>query len=402
VLWLIQMNANPPLAAIYPAAGDRVPQVRRLVVLRANAVGDFVVALPALAALRHAYPRAHITLLGRRWHAEFLQNRPGPVDEVIELPDVPGVTVPPQAEVDAAALAAFVARMRARQIDLALQLHGGGRYSNRFLLQLGARVSAGLRAPDAAALDRNLDYLDDHHPVTLQLLECVALVGATVAGIEPRLQLRPQDLVEAERLLPPDGQPLVVLQPSATDPRRRWHPGGFAAVGDALAARGARIVLNGSADDVAVNRAVVAAMRSPALDLAGRLSIGGLCAVLARARLLVSNDTGPLHLARALDTPTVAVYWIGNVRSFGPLSTSRHRVAVSWRMHCVLCGRHCMQDDCDHVESLVDDVPADTVREMAEALYACASEALLLAVKPLQTARSRPRAAPGAAAWVSV
>src|SRR6185295_1018905 len=118
------MNANPPLAAIYPAAGDRVPQVRRLVVLRANAVGDFVVALPALAALRHAYPRAHITLLGRRWHAEFLQNRPGPVDEVIELPDVPGVTVPPQAEVDAAALAAFVARMRARQIDLALQLHG--------------------------------------------------------------------------------------------------------------------------------------------------------------------------------------------------------------------------------------------------------------------------------------
>jgi ADP-heptose:LPS heptosyltransferase len=396
------MNATPSNAAIYPAAGDRIPQVRRLVVLRANAVGDFVVALPALAALRQAYPRARITLLARRWHAEFLQNRPGPVDEVIELPDVPGVTVPPDAEVDAAALDAFVARMRARRIDLAMQLHGGGRYSNRFLLQLGARVSAGLRAPDAAALDRHLDYLDDHHPVTLQLLECVALVGATVAGIEPRLQLRPQDLVEADQLLPRDGRPLVVLQPGATDPRRRWHPSRFAAIGDALAARGARIVLNGSASDVAVNQTVVSAMRAPVLDLAGRLSIGGLCAVLARARLLVSNDTGPLHLARALDTPTVAVYWIGNVRSFGPLSTSRHRVAVSWRMHCVLCGRHCMQDDCDHVESLVDDVTVDAVREMAEALYANAPEALPSAARSLGPAPSPSRAARGGAAWVPV
>jgi ADP-heptose:LPS heptosyltransferase len=110
--------------------------VRRIAVLRPNAVGDFVFALPALAALRAAYPQAGIVLLGRRWHREFLQGRPGPWDEVIELPVLRGVGAPPDAAEDEAEAQSFLQRLRERRFDLAIQLYGGGRHSNPFVRRL--------------------------------------------------------------------------------------------------------------------------------------------------------------------------------------------------------------------------------------------------------------------------
>jgi ADP-heptose:LPS heptosyltransferase len=354
---------------IYPPLGEPVPGVRRIAVLRANALGDFIVGLPALTALRHAYPQARIVLLGKPWHAQFLCCRPGPVDEVVALPALPGITTEPGGACDEAGIAALVERLRAMRFDLALQLHGGGRYSNPFLRRLGAQVTAGLCTSDALPLDRNLAYVDDHHPAALQLLECVALVGATAAPLEPRLALRPADEEEAEALMPRSPRPLVVLQPGASHPQKRWSPERFAAVGDAFAARGAQVVVNGGPDESALTARVVRAMCAPCHDLAGRLSVGGLAALLARSALLVSNDTGPVHLARALGTPTVAIYWVANARSFGPLSTRTQRVATSWRMNCPLCGRNAISEGCEHAVSLVDDVSVDAVLDLAEPLW---------------------------------
>jgi ADP-heptose:LPS heptosyltransferase len=127
--------------------------------------------------------------------------------------------------------------------------------------------------------------------------------------------------------------------------------------------------VNGSADEVALTAAVCRAMRAAALDLAGRLSVGGLAALLARARLLVSNDTGPAHLARAVGTPTVTIFWVANARSFGPLATLGHRVATSWRMNCPQCGANAITEGCAHEVSLVDDVSVETVLALAGDLY---------------------------------
>ena len=74
---------------------DRVPDIRKIAVLRANGLGDFIFALPALEALRVAYPEAEIVLLGKKWHANFLANRPGPVDRVIVVPVSKGVNEEP-------------------------------------------------------------------------------------------------------------------------------------------------------------------------------------------------------------------------------------------------------------------------------------------------------------------
>src|SRR3954471_4027331 len=69
--------------------------VRRIAVLRCNALGDYLMATPALAALRRTFPHAELTLLGGAWHAEFLARRPGPVDRVLVVPRVPGLAGQP-------------------------------------------------------------------------------------------------------------------------------------------------------------------------------------------------------------------------------------------------------------------------------------------------------------------
>jgi ADP-heptose:LPS heptosyltransferase len=86
--------------------------------------------------------------------------------------------------------------------------------------------------------------------------------------------------------------------------------------------------------------------------------------VLARARLVIANDSGPRHLAAALGTPTVGVYWVGNVINAGPLLRARHRVGVSFRQACPVCGidqASVGTERCPHDDSFVADVTVDEV-----------------------------------------
>jgi ADP-heptose:LPS heptosyltransferase len=166
-----------------PIGHGLLPGIDRIAVLRANAIGDFIATLPALTALRAAYPAAEIVLLARDWHAEFLRDRSSPVDRVIPVPCSEGVRDdgPP---VSPDQLDRFFEAMRRERFDLAVQLHGGGRYSNPFVRRLGARVAIGLQAEDAPPLDRVVPYRHQHHEV-LRYLEVVALAGAPPVGIEP-------------------------------------------------------------------------------------------------------------------------------------------------------------------------------------------------------------------------
>jgi ADP-heptose:LPS heptosyltransferase len=345
-----------------------VPDVRRIAVLRANGIGDMVFALPALEALRATYPDAEITLLGASLHSELFANRPSPLDRVVTVPLMQGVWLAEGSEEDSRERQeSFFAEQRAQDYDLALQLHGGGRFSNPFVLRLGARVTAGLRTPDAAPLDRWVRYIY-YHPEILRYLEVVALVGARPVGLQPRLVVTDEDRAEATRALGDGGADgaLAVLNPGASDPRRRYAPERMAAVGDALARAGCEIVVSGDdRDDVASADRIIATMTEPARSLAGRLSLGGLAGLLARATVVISNDSGPLHVARAVGTSSVGIYWCGNAFNGGPPSAHHHRAAISWQTHCPHCGVDSIRDSCDHSDSFVDVVPVEEVVEPA-------------------------------------
>jgi ADP-heptose:LPS heptosyltransferase len=267
------------------------------------------------------------------------------------------------------ALDEVMAALAREQFDLAIQIHGGGRNSNPLILRLGARHTVGLRAPDAPPLDRWIPYVFYQHEV-LRALEVVALVGAVPVQVEPRLAVTPADLSEASVVVPETEGPPAALHPGASDSRRYWPVEKFAAVGDALAALGAHVVVTGTEEERMLADGVVAAMRAPAQNLCGRLSLNALAGLLSRCRVMVANDTGPLHLAEAVGAATVGIYWCGNMITFGPLTRARRRPAISWRLHCPECGMDTTIRRCEHQSSFVADVPTDEVIASAVELFA--------------------------------
>jgi ADP-heptose:LPS heptosyltransferase len=339
---------------------EPLPEVRKIAVLRANALGDYCFGLPALEALRAAYPGAEIVLLAAGWIADFANERPGPLSRAVGVPVCRGVGAPPDAAEDPAALEAFFAAMAAEQFDLALQMHGGGRYSNPFLLRLGARHTAGLRAPDAPPLDRTVPYQFYQREV-VRNLEVVGLVGARPVTLEPRLVVTAADLAEAAALVPVDGRPLAAVHPGVGDPRRQWPAAKFAAVARELAGAGARVLITGTAQERALCAEVAALAGGAAEDRCDRLSLGGLTGLLSRCRVVVANDTGPLHVAAAAGAATVGVYWCGNLIIAGPMTQARHRAVASWRLACPVCGVDCTRARCEHRVSFVADVPVEEV-----------------------------------------
>lgn len=339
--------------------------VRRIAVLRPNAVGDFVFCLPALHALRHRYRQAEITYLGLPWHALFLPGRTSVVDRVAVLPPVAGITCAHGAELDGRVAALFVDQMRELRFDLALQMFGGGRYANPLIRTFGARMTVGMRAPDAAPLDRSIAYTG---PVNrrLQLLEVAALAGAPYWPMKREFGATSTDLQLSRDLIPDEcGRRLVVIQPGATDPRRRWSAQRFAAVADALTEEGALVVINGSGDEIPVAHAVAGAMRHRACNVAGKATLGTLTGLLARAALVVANDTGPLHLALALGRPCVGIYWLTNLIESAPLKQDHHRAALAVRTSCPVCGEENLATRCTHEVSFVDDVRLEEVLALA-------------------------------------
>ncbi|RAM38006.1 glycosyltransferase family 9 protein [Arthrobacter globiformis] len=359
--------------------------VSRIAVLRGGGLGDLMFALPAVAALKAAYPDASVTLLGTPIHAELLSQTMGPVDETVILPFSEGVRPGPE---DDEELEKFFTEMRVRNFDLAVQLHGGGRYSNPFLLRLGARHTVGTRTPDAAPLERTVPYLYYQHE-PLRALEVAGFAGAPPRELEARLQALPEFGQQLAQDLPlgnggPGDHPTLVIHPGATDPRRRWPAERFAAVARKAADDGFRVLVVGDSSEKELAETVVElaventrtdrsnAARPAVESLAGKLSLGELAALLAGSDVVLANDSGPRHLAQALGTPTVGIYWTGNAINAAPLGRSLHRVQLGWATRCEVCGVDMTQvgwtaPRCPHDESTVKAVePAEVYEDVLQ------------------------------------
>ncbi len=354
-------------------------QVRKIAVLRANSVGDFLFCLPALESLRVAYPEAEIVYLGLPWHKEFLAGRPSPIDRVVTVPVGLGVRTEAGQKVDEAELLAFFKEMQQEHFDLALQLHGGGKHSNPFVKRLGARLTAGFQTSDAEPLDISLPYNNFQNEV-IRYVELVQKLGAPLVTLEPRLAVTAADLAEARRALGALRPPFIVLHVGANDPRRRWPAEKFAAVGDHFARAGWPVVLVGGQDEVQLAAATASRMTLPVENLAGKVSLNGLVGLLSQAALMIADDSGPLHLADALGKRTVGLYWVGNLFNFGPVYRARHIPLVSWRTTCPVCGRPCVMGNlpdenierCPHNPTFISDIPVREVIISAERLLSMA------------------------------
>jgi ADP-heptose:LPS heptosyltransferase len=355
---------------------EKFDDVSRIAVLRGGGLGDLIFAIPAMAALKAAYPGATITLLGTPVHQALIAATQSPVDDVRVLPFSEGVR---PGEEDPDELESFFAQMRDRRFDLAVQLHGGGRYSNPFLLRLGARHTVGARTADAASLERTVPYLYYQHE-PLRAVEVAGFAGAFPVDLEARLL--PADGSDAA--LPPGldlftAQPLVVLHPGATDPRRRWPVALFAELAAACTADGCKVVVVGDESERPLAEQIIE-LAEPAsvTSLASALDMSGLVALLSRSAVVVGNDSGPRHLAQALGIPTVGIFWAGNVINAGALGRSIHRIHASWVTACPVCGIDVTQvgwtaPRCAHDASVVAKVGVREVHDDVRNLVATVS-----------------------------
>jgi len=293
----------------------------KIAVFRGLYLGDLVAATPALRALRRGYPGAVISLISLPWAASLAPHLPW-VDRAIAYPGAPGLEGGGSEE----ELACFLEKMRAERFDLAVNLHGRGPHSTRLVARFGARSTAGFANRKAPPLDVEVPWDAEEHE-SLKLLLLAEAAGGRPAGTEPELAVRNEDERRVNELLPAlSGRSFVVLHPGASVAEKRWPAGGFGPLARELLGRGYSVVVTGSAKEGELTRRVCG-LAPGAVDLAGRTDLSALVALVARADLLVSNDTGPAHLAYALRTPSVTLFGPStDTRRWGPPNRDRHAV----------------------------------------------------------------------------
>ncbi|MDQ6813858.1 MAG: glycosyltransferase family 9 protein, partial [Bacteroidota bacterium] len=285
-----------------PQADYKLKNIQKIAVLRANALGDFIVILPALNALKNTYPQAEIVLLGKPWHHEFLVSGRTPVDRVITVPVKKGIRSESGQAEDETEIKTFLASMQEEQFDVVLNFQGNGISANPFIKQFNARLTVGLSCQKAEKLDRYIDYYYYQNEV-IRFLEVVKLIGATTDVIEPQLEVLEQDREESRefRSMLKNG-PYIVLHPVAMDVRRMWPVEHYAKLGNELKQRHFEVMFTGTREDRPAVDTIIDRMDSAAINACGNVSLGGLAAVLSEASLIIGADTGPMHLARAVNT----------------------------------------------------------------------------------------------------
>src|SRR6185312_11141692 len=333
----------------------RLKNIKKIAILRANALGDFIVTLPAIQAIRKTYPEAEIVLLGKPWHKDFLIPARSPVDRVIVVPIMKGIRDEMNESENFEEQELFFKEMEKEHFDIAIHFQGNGISANPFINRLNATITVGLTSENALPLDRSVPFYY-YQSETLRYLEVSKLIHATTDDPESHINVLPKDEEEIKGLLSfLENKPFIVLHPFVIDIRRTWPSENYAPLADRLKEKNIEVVFTGSESDCAGVEDIISGMKHKAINACGTLSIGGLSAILKHADLVIAADTGPLHLARAVNTPTVGIYWAPNLINWGPLSRSIHRPVISWNMTCPFCGiipndpyPFLPQDDCEH------------------------------------------------------
>jgi ADP-heptose:LPS heptosyltransferase len=310
---------------------------RRILLLRLERIGDLLMALPAIADVRALAPDAAIDLVVGSWNRD-LAGAIAPLTSVRTLDaawlarEGGGLGVP--------SLLRAAREWRRDRYDLAINFEPDIR-SNLLLAAAGASWTAGFRSGGGGPLlDVALEYDGKAHTSdnARRLIETV--FGRTAAPGGERILAVPSSAhaVAAKRLAGARG-PLVGLHVSGGRAIKQWEPARFGEVARRLiASTGATIVLTGSRGDRPLVTQVAAMLSAErVIDVAGDLDLLSVAAILQRLDLLITGDTGPMHLAVAVGTPVLAVFGPSEPARYAPLGARDRVIRVD--LPCSPCNR---------------------------------------------------------------
>jgi len=313
----------------------RIEDARNILIRGTNWIGDVIMTLPAMAAIRSAFPKAGISVLAKPWVADIF-SLCSDVDEVI-LYRSPGV------HAGVGGLFRLAGELRARKFDAAILLQNAIEAAIISFLA-GIPIRAGYNSDGRGLLlthsvkrtraVRRIHQMDYY-------LEMVKTLGCNDGSRELHLNLTLADQNRGDEILRAYGiEPggiLIGIAPGATyGAAKKWFPDRFAAVADRLIDEfSARILLFGSAGDQGSTGEVSRCANHVLTDLAGMTTLREAISLISRCRLFISNDSGLMHVAGALDVPTLAIFGSTNPVTTSPLG--QNSIVVHKDLPCSPC-----------------------------------------------------------------
>jgi lipopolysaccharide heptosyltransferase II len=332
---------------LYQTSPDPTGALQSLLLIRPDHLGDMLLLTPALHALRVASPATRITLLAGPWALPAVQNNPD-LDGV-ETCSFPGFARSPKAGLLAPyrLLFAQARTLRVRGYDAAVILRFDHWWGAWLAAAAGIPTRIGYDRPETRPfLTRALPYLFDRHEVEQNgaLLRTLVEQGAAWDLGQTRFTVASSDREWADDWLQShrgtQGVPLVAIHAGAGAAVKHWPSAAWAAVAQGLVqSHGAQILLTGAPGERSLTRSIAEGIGRPALDAAGETSLGQLAALLERCTLVMGSDSGPLHLAVAVGTPTIHLYGPVSSARFGPWGDPARHTVLETGWLCAPCNR---------------------------------------------------------------
>jgi heptosyltransferase I len=290
---------------------------RSICLLRLSALGDATHVVPMLRSLRRAWPQVPITWILGKGEARLLEG----------LEDVELLVFDKSAGWEGAR--ALRRQLAGRRFEVLLQMQLALR-ANLLSALVGAERRIGYdrrRSKEGHSLFINERIGPGGHHVLDAFAQFLLPLGLHQDRVEWRLPV-PQDARDWARQKLAGGQRTLLVSPCSSHPLRNWSARRYAAVADHAAARGWRVLLCGgrSGAERRMADAIIEAMQHPALDLVGKDTLKQALALLERADLVLSPDSGPVHMANAMGTKVLGLYACTDRERCGPYSDLSHSV----------------------------------------------------------------------------
>lgn len=338
------------MALYRPQTPDPRPQstalelqkVERILLLKPSSLGDVIHAMPTASAIKRRYPEKHLSWVVEEESAPVIQESLC-LDDVLVLPRKRwqrDLLDPSRIGSTLREAGVFLRELRERRYDLAIDLQGLLK-SGFLALASGARFRVGLEGSREGSylfMTHRVPIADGPEHAVDRYLRVATYLGADGEKKEFPIRWSIKEEERVEAFLHGSSRPRIVLHPAARWKTKLWDTGRFAALGDMLVNRlGASLLITGGPEDLPLVKGIAEGMRSRAFILAGRTSLKELAALLVRGDLMITLDSGPMHLGAALGTPVIALFGPTDPQRTGPYGEG-HQV-IRREIPCSPCFR---------------------------------------------------------------
>jgi len=340
---------------LYPNKLDPKRPPKRILIIKPDHIGDLILAIPAIKAIRFAFPRSRIIALVGEWCLPLTELIPE-IDEAIGYR--PGLFARGRKSGLSERMKLF-AQLWDGRFDMAVDLRPTWlsvalAASKRFKWRID-RSSHRLRMK----LRGRASIWDHEVERNLEPLKMAGIPTPSHISLSLTIPKHIKDNVDEmfDKLFTRETGPIVAFHPGSPVKLKRWAPSNFAELGDRLWEElGARVLLVGSRSEVDISREIISMMRHKPADLTGRTDLLTLAGVLERCDLFVGNDSGPMHIAAALGVRTIGIFGPSSPERFGPYG--ERCLAIRAELDCPPC----MSERCPfRAEGCIDEVKVEEV-----------------------------------------